>query len=137
MEEKKSFDPSAAPVQEPKYPINVSLDTVSLDEKTQILNLNFIPPNTGKSPPSVLITILDVSGSMSSEATLNSDTTGELQGFSRLDLVKHSMNTIIATLQEKDFLVIITFSNNGQLIMQTTQMNKPGKELATKLVKDL
>jgi len=95
----------------------VSLDTVSLDEKSQILNLNFIPPNTGKSPSSVLITILDVSGSMSSEASVNNDTKGELQGFSRLDLVKHSMNTIIATLEEKDFLVIITFSNKGQLIM--------------------
>jgi hypothetical protein len=55
------------------------------------------PPADGPRKPTVLICILDVSGSMGEDASLKDGST-ENDGFSRLDLVKHSMNTIISML---------------------------------------
>lgn len=80
--------------------IEVKVDTVSLNGEDLLLNINFFPPQTGPSPPTVFVAVLDVSGSMDTEASVNNDKTGELQGYSRLDLVKHSMNTVVATLDE-------------------------------------
>ena len=60
-----------------------------------------------------MICVLDISGSMDVEATEGS--VEESDGFTRLDLVKHSMNTIIHSLSENDCLGIVTFSNYGRV----------------------
>ena len=49
---------------------------------------------------------------MDCEAT---QTGAESDGFTRLDLVKHSVNTIINTLEDDDVLGIVTFSNNARI----------------------
>jgi Mg-chelatase subunit ChlD len=88
----------------------------------------------------ILIAVLDVSGSMdSSSSNKKSEEGGE---FSRLDLVKHSMLTL-ATLLNSEYqttsssLGIITFSNTGKLVMPITKMDTVGLNTATTAIKSL
>jgi hypothetical protein len=63
--------------------------------------------------PISIICVLDISGSMDTEATQGGAV--ESDGFSRLDLVKHSVNTIISSLSDHDTLGIVTFSDNARV----------------------
>lgn len=47
----------------------------------------------------------------------------ESDGFSRLDLVKHSVNTIINCLSDDDALAIVTFSDNARVDLEPLKMN--------------
>lgn len=51
----------------------------------------------------------------------------EENGFTRLDLVKHSVNTIIHSLGDDDLLALVTFSNNAKVALDLTKMNKKGR----------
>ncbi len=57
----------------------------------------------------------------------------ESDGFSRLDLVKHSVNTIINCLTEKDTLGIVTFSDTARVDLDVLEMNQAGKDKATQV----
>jgi uncharacterized protein YjfI (DUF2170 family) len=59
----------------------------------------------------------------------------ESHGFSRLDLVKHSINTLIEFMENFDELTIVVFNTSARCLMQTTKMNQAGKRLALKWVK--
>lgn len=69
---------------------------------------------------------------MDCEATQGQST--ESDGFSRLDLVKHSVNTIIHSLDEDDILGIVTFSNNARVDLKLTKMNEHGKKKALTVI---
>ena len=70
------------------------------------------PVAPAKRDPVAIICVLDISGSMDCECT---QTGAESVGFTRLDLVKHSVNTIINTLEDDDVLGIVTFSDNARI----------------------
>ena len=72
---------------------------------------------------------------MDMEATQGGNT--ESDGFTRLDLVKHSVNTIIHSLEDGDFLGIVTFSNKGRIDLGLTEMNNEGKANALQVVKGM
>ena len=85
---------------------------------------------THKTPmETVLIAVLDVSGSMDTSASNNTQAEGDQ--FSRLDLVQHSMKTL-ATLLNAEFsttqssLGIVTFSSSANLVMPITKMDSTG-----------
>jgi len=80
------------------------------------------------------IAILDISGSMGEEASTNPNPSGEKDGFSRLDLVKHSMQTIGASLEDNDVVGIVTFASKAQTLLQPTKMDKKGKEKLKQVV---
>ncbi len=61
----------------------------------------------------------------------------ESHGFSRLDLVRHSINTLIHFMDELDELTLITFNTGAQCILTTTKMNNAGKKSALQKIKDL
>lgn len=65
-----------------------------------------------------IICVLDISGSMDIEATQAGK--AESDGFTRLDLVKHSVNTIIHSLDAGDYLGIVTFSTKARTDMKLT-----------------
>jgi uncharacterized protein YegL len=67
----------------------------------------------------VVIAVLDVSGSMSSSAS-GGYGDSEASLFSRLDLVKHAMNTIIEIYH--GHLAIITFSDDANVVFPLTEM---------------
>ena len=98
------------------------------------LTINAEEPETRQ--PIVLLAIVDTSGSMG-EST-DDEKSVEAYGFSRLDLVKHTVRTMAAVLGDDDMLSIITYSTNAQIVLRPTRMNKEGKarvELALEYVR--
>ena len=79
--------------------------------------------------PIVLLAIVDNSGSMGEEASGGDG--GESFGFTRLDLVKHTIRTITAILGPNDMLGIVTFSTTAQIVLVPTLMNDAGRARAT------
>jgi hypothetical protein len=86
---------------------------LSVNPDTKQALLSITPPDKpqsksskehGKRPPLDICCVIDVSGSMAQEAPIPADpTTGapaESTGLSVLDVVKHAIRTIIATMQE-------------------------------------
>jgi len=88
----------------------------------------------------VLIAVLDVSGSMDSSASNNRQAEGPQ--FSRLDLVKHSMNTLAALLNSEydttpSSMGIVSFSSAAALAMPITKMDTVGLSNANTAIKAL
>ena len=73
------------------------------------------------------IWVLDVSGSMDTEASKANDS-GEKDGLTRLDLVKYSTLAGINSMSEKDRACIITFSDCAKELCPLTYMNHSGKQ---------
>lgn len=74
--------------------------------------------------PVVLIAIVDNSGSMGETADAEAP---ESFGYTRMDLVKHTLRTLAAVLQEKDMLSIVSYSTQAKLVMKPTRMDTLGK----------
>ena len=77
--------------------------------------------------PVVIIAIADVSGSMD-EICGNKNST-EAQNFTRLDLVKHTLNTIVHSLKAQDKLALIKFNNQATAITGIIPVNQTNKTL--------
>jgi len=110
-----------------------SLNDISL--KTSIngnnLHLKVLVPNSDTRAPSNIILVIDVSGSMSTEASMkNEQGNEESHGFSLLDIVKQASHTIRVCLTELDTLSIVSYSNTAQVVLKPTQMNDTGKKAA-------
>lgn len=76
--------------------------------------------------PVFFVCVIDISGSMGSIV-------GNGEGgkaFTRLDLVKHVLNVIIASLNESDCLSLITYSDNSELLLEPSKMNEENKQKA-------
>lgn len=78
--------------------------------------------------------VLDISGSM--DTSVETQKNGE-PTFSRLDLVKHSVETISQMMTASDELSIITFSNDAHMVMDWTEMDALGKSRATRVISSL
>lgn len=86
--------------------------------------------------PCDIALVIDVSGSMNAEAPMPRDpdepddkpnSPHEKTGLSVLDLVKHSCRTILSSMDERDRLAIIKFSNRATVLQDltfTTDANK-------------
>jgi Mg-chelatase subunit ChlD len=106
--------------------VTSSYKVSKLEDGNYMIHLQVIPPKDGKRKPSVIICVIDVSGSMGSGVS----TGQEEHGFSRLDLVKHSMKTMISMLDDNDYLAIIPFTTNARVLLPITQMNTHGRNSA-------
>lgn len=105
-----------------------------------LVNVSVVPPQEKElhhRKKCAIICVLDISGSMDTEATIKNKDDVEAHGFTRLDLVKHSVNTIIHSLSKGDFLALVPFSNKATVSMQLTEMNEKGKKSAEKILKGL
>lgn len=85
--------------------------------------VSMIPPAGTRRTPSDICCVVDVSGSMGAEAVLGE----EGHGLSVLDIVKHSLKTIIRTLEATDRLALVTYSNEAQTVFGTTYMDSAGR----------
>ena len=74
--------------------------------------------------PIELIAIVDNSGSMGEVADAEA---AESFGYTRMDLVKHTLRTLAAVLQEKDTLSIVTYSTSARVVVTPTLMDRVGK----------
>lgn len=87
--------------------------------------------------PCDIVLVIDVSGSMSTEARIPGGSDQETTGLSVLDLVKHACRTILTTLDERDRLGIITFSNRATEIQQLTVMTDINKKRAEEKIEKM
>lgn len=117
--------------------INLSYQSKLLDKNRLLVNITATPPDNGIRKPCVLICVLDTSGSMSSSVDLNNGSDIESHGFSRLDLVKHSMKTIVNVMDDNDYVAIVPFSEKASVLLELTQLNSFGKKMATKKIDEL
>jgi Mg-chelatase subunit ChlD len=105
-----------------------------------LVNVSVVPPKepkSGKRKPCAIICILDISGSMDTEASQADPNDKEAHGFSRLDLVKHSVNTVINSLSEGDYLALVPFSDTASVRLPLTSMDKTGRGKAEQIINDM
>jgi len=77
--------------------------------------------------------VVDVSGSMSTEATMqNEDGKTESHGLSLLDVVKHAVRTTINTLGDNDRMSLVTFHSTARTAFRLIPMTRAGRARALK-----
>ncbi|KAF8610495.1 vWA-like protein [Ceratobasidium sp. AG-I] len=82
----------------------------------------------GKRAPLDLCLVIDVSGSMDSEAPVPGEQDkNETTGLSVLDVVKHATRTIIESMGDDDRVAIITFSDSSEIVAPLTAMTKENR----------
>ena len=116
----------------PIYLVSNSFQTP--DKVVISLNTNLIAQRL----PVHIICVVDVSGSMNTEVTIKtSEGIIERNGLSRLDLVKHALNTIVYSLNENDYISIIKFSATASVVIKNTKLNQVGKAITFQHIKNL
>ena len=100
---------------------------------TQYVDVAIQPPAGIHRRPCDIVCVVDVSGSMSSLASIP-DEKGECDNLSRLDLVKHAVRTVIAALKPTDNVAVVSFSSDTKVRVPFTKMDAKGKVAATKAV---
>ena len=84
-------------------------------------------PAAAEPLPTLLINVLDISGSMGSPAADTTRNTTDAASFSRADLVRHSVATEIELLRPQDSLALVLFDNNAVVVLPPTQMTNHGR----------
>lgn len=78
--------------------------------------------------------VIDVSGSMGTEATLQKDEGNkESAGLTLLDIAKHGVKTVVATLGPEDRLAIVAFNHMATTVCPLTNMTESSKEEAVRM----
>ena len=123
----KPIEP-AKPYIDPVIQINQNIITDFQNKQYLNIELAIPPLDTDKSSrkPITCIAVIDCSGSMGERAT-EYNPNGENDGFSRLDLVKHSLMTILGSLSDSagnpDELALITFNQMSDIVLAPTQVS--------------
>jgi len=92
-------------------------------------------PEGDKRMPCDICCVIDISWSMSMEATVQSATgKAESNGLSMLDIAKHAVRTIMHTLTEKDRLAIVEFAREAKTVMPLTVMDEAGRQKANSVL---
>eukprot|EP00829_Urostomides_striatus_P012068 TRINITY_DN3100_c0_g1_i1.p1 TRINITY_DN3100_c0_g1~~TRINITY_DN3100_c0_g1_i1.p1 ORF type:complete len:514 (+),score=146.98 TRINITY_DN3100_c0_g1_i1:63-1604(+) len=97
-------------------------------DKKNYLHLSIVPPKEGIRNPCAFVCVVDVSGSMSEADPAESGV--EDSGFSRLDIVKHSLKTVVNLLEDNDYLGIVTFCGQSNVVLGISQMSESAKKMA-------
>lgn len=82
-----------------------------------------------------IVCVVDTSGSMNDIAAIPNST--ESSNFTRLDLVKHTLNTIVESLNFGDMIGIVTFSNNAKINQELIVVNSTTKQSILDNIKSL
>jgi Mg-chelatase subunit ChlD len=115
--------------------ILIRQNKLTLDDK-KYLNIELICGSSSGiatiRKPVIIIAVIDTSGSMGERATpYNPD--GENDGFTRLDLVKHSLSTIQKSLQPGDQLAIIAFSSEAKILLDITEVGSNERLITSRI----
>jgi Mg-chelatase subunit ChlD len=115
--------------------VNINHSCISIEGQNYLhIKLN---PNSTQICPVNIICVIDTSGSMSTDASIDNGNESEKDGYTRLDHVKHCMNVIIKSLNEEDNLSIIKFDNIATLLFQLTKTDDAGKIKAHQCINTL
>lgn len=110
--------------------LKVSHSINKIIDDTYIIDLA-LNANSDVVKPAIYVCCLDISSSMDGSSAYD-NTDPECSEFTRWDLVKYSINTIIHCLRPVDKLAIVSFNDDAKNVMQLTNMNEHGKKSAIK-----
>lgn len=100
--------------------------------------LKFKPLIQEERVPVNISCVIDTSGSMEDECIIKSSNgNSDGYGFSTLDLVKHSLNTIVHSLNENDKLSLIEFNSDANLVQVPLEMTNKNKDFSLKSIDSL
>jgi len=86
-------------------------------------------PDGSEVTKSDFVCIIDTSGSMGAEATIQgAGGAAERHGLSLLDVAKHGVRTIAKSLSAEDRLCIIEFNHTATIALELTKMDEDGQE---------
>ena len=107
--------------------------TFSAETDGTYYNLSIKAPECVERRPISIVAVIDISGSMGTSV-------GRAEGskaFTRLDLVKHVLNVLITSLNKDDYLSLIAFSDETEIILEISEMDEENKSLAKSRVNEL
>jgi len=121
----------------------VSLVAVPCEEVKDEGGLVFVTvstqvPEAARREPADICCVIDISGSMSSAATYETED-GKVQddGLSVLDIVKHATKTVLKALQHDDRLAIVAFNDKAKTVLELTAMTPEGQGEALSALEEL
>mmetsp|Transcript_17246 Transcript_17246/g.25312 ORF Transcript_17246/g.25312 Transcript_17246/m.25312 type:complete len:842 (-) Transcript_17246:298-2823(-) len=117
--------------------IKATIHTNSVNTDQSIVHIE--PPNHSKvCGSSHIITVIDVSGSMCTEASCKDENGHENKtGLTILDVVKFATLVIAKSLTASDKLSIVTYSDDAQTILGPTNMNDVGKDAVERVLQNV
>ena len=124
---------AAAAVPQGAASISVSLTGTSAEGTPGVAHImaTLTPPEGAERVPVDVCCVIDVSGSMDTEATIkNAAGETESHGLSVLDVVKHAVRTIIEAMAPADRLSLVAYSSTAQTVLELTAMSAAGKQAA-------
>jgi Mg-chelatase subunit ChlD len=124
-----------APFDKTSIGIDLDVKACKFNGET-FVHAKVIPQLEGQRLPNGIVAVVDTSGSMGEEASVKNDTV-EIVGFSRLDLVKHSLNTMVEVMNDNDVFAIVTFSSSAKVVLKPMKMNSMGKQIARTYISQL
>ena len=130
--------PAAAPALPPalSQDVDVQLHLTealcpAVDGEIDVL-ISIAPPLGSDATPSDVVCVVDTSGSMGTEATMKNSTGGEeSDGLSLLDVVKHAVKTVAASLRPCDRLSLVAYSSTARVVFELLEMTDEGKQAAS------
>ncbi len=108
---------------------NQSIQSIQSNQSIQFNQLN---QESLSSDGSTIIMVADTSGSMNE--VCDNKNSSEVMGFTRLDLVKHTMNTLIESLEESDRVALVKFDSSATALTKIVNATHANKDIIKKLV---
>lgn len=100
--------------------------TASVCSLNTVTQLSVSTPD-GEAAAKKVVFVIDISGSMATEVV---SSTGETDGYSVLDVVKHGLLTCIMAMRDCDKVCIVTYSTEARVVFQLRKMDSCGRGLA-------
>ena len=116
--------------------INLNLSKYCNDIDTYF-KLDIIPLQGNNTAPLDIVTVIDISGSMSSPAYIMQNGVNTDVGFTILDITKHSLKMILESLTPVDRFSIITFSNDAKVLFNLTNVTPSNRTYLKNIINDL
>jgi len=100
-------------------------------ENEAVVMVTAVPPEGRRRRATDIVCVVDVSGSMGVEASVqNEQGAKEAHGLSVLDVVKHAVRTVINALGESDRLALVAYSTTARTVLDLLPMNAAGRKKA-------
>tara|TARA_B110000259_G_scaffold41634_1_gene47916 strand:- start:2626 stop:4887 length:2262 start_codon:yes stop_codon:yes gene_type:complete len=116
--------------------INLNLSKYCNDIDTYF-KLDIIPVQGNNTAPLDIVTVIDISGSMSSPAYIMQNGVNTNVGFTILDITKHSLKMILESLTPVDRISIITFSTDAKVLCNLTYVTPCNKTYLKNIINNL
>ncbi|EGR33000.1 von willebrand factor type a domain protein [Ichthyophthirius multifiliis] len=126
-------------IQGKKQILQQGLVSISTTNKADYIRISIETPDLDERNPCDVVCVLDISGSMATEAQVKNATSDikESHGLSYLDLLKHAVKTTITNLDEKDRFCLISYSDDARVEFKLDYMIEQNKNLAITATENL